>query len=149
MAWGQPFPFRHSWFFVPKTKVCIFKKRENVNGGQRMKVILHVDSEKVRRLKLAMTNMKNLISAAEGRLVEGVIVVNGPAVQQVTQSMDMEVSQVVTRLTSAGVDFYVCARALAAHGIEKEMLHPDFKVTRAGILKLVELQKEGYAYIKP
>ena len=114
-----------------------------------MKVVLHVDSEKVRRLKLAMRNMRNLIAAAEGRLVEGVILVNGPAAQQVTQGMDMDVSESIANLSGAGVDFYVCSNALARHEIQKELVHPDIKVTRNGVLKLVELQQAGYGYIKP
>ncbi|MCG8473147.1 MAG: DsrE family protein [Desulfobacterales bacterium] len=115
-----------------------------------MKVVLHIDSEKVRRLRLTLNNMTNLIAAAEGRLVEGVVLVNGPAAQQVTASMDMELSQMISQLAEAGVDFYVCNNALVRFEIGREVLHPDFKVTRNGILKLVELQRrEGYAYIKP
>ena len=114
-----------------------------------MKVVLHLDSEKERRLKLTLNNMKNLLNAVEGRPLTAAIVVNGPGVQQVTASMDMGLSELVTALAAKGVDFFVCNNSLTNFSIEKEMLHPAFKVTRAGILKLVELQRDGYAYVKP
>ena len=114
-----------------------------------MKVVLHLDSDKTRRMRLTLNNMKNLLAAVEGRPVEGVVVVNGPGAQQVTASMDMELSELVTKLAAQGIVFFVCNNSLVQFDITPEVLHPAFKVTRAGILKLVELQREGYAYVKP
>jgi len=114
-----------------------------------MKVVLHLDSDKERRLRLTLNNMKNLLAAIEGRPIEGAIVVNGPGVQQVTASMDMDLSELVNELAAAGIDFFVCNNSLSQFGIAVEVLHSAFKVTRAGVLKLVELQRDGYAYVKP
>lgn len=114
-----------------------------------MKVVLHVDSDKERRLRLTLNNMKNLLAAMEGRPIRAAIVVNGPGAQQVTASMDMGLSEMVDALADEGVDFFVCNNSLTQFNIEKDVLHPAFKVTRAGILKLVELQRDGYAYVKP
>jgi intracellular sulfur oxidation DsrE/DsrF family protein len=114
-----------------------------------MKVVLHLDSDKDRRLRLTLNNMKNLLASVEGRPIEGAVVVNGPGAQQVTASMDMGLSEMVTELAAEGVCFFVCNNSLTQFHIEKEELHPAFKVTRAGILKLVELQRDGYAYVKP
>ena len=117
--------------------------------GELMKVVLHLDSDKTRRLRLTLNNMKNLLAAVEGRPVDGVVVVNGPGAQQVTASMDMELSELVTKLAAQGIVFFVCNNSLAQFDITPEVLHPAFKVTRAGILKLIELQRDGYAYVKP
>lgn len=114
-----------------------------------MKVVLHIDADKERRLRLTLNNMKNLLAAVEGRPVQGAVVVNGPGAQLVTASMNMELSEMVTVLAAEGIDFFVCNNSLTQFEIAPAMLHPAFKVTRAGILKLVELQKDGYAYIKP
>ncbi len=114
-----------------------------------MKVVLHLDSEKDRRLRLTLNNMKNLLASLEGRPLEGAVVVNGPGAQLVTASMDMDLSEMITALAGQGIDFFVCNNSLSNFNIEKEVLHPAFKVTRAGVLKLVELQRDGYAYIKP
>lgn len=114
-----------------------------------MKIVLHIDSEKEKRLRLALNNMKNLLAAAEGRPVEGAVVVNGPGAQQVTTAMDTVLSEMVDVLAEKGIDFFVCSNSLVHFEIAKETLHPAFKVVRAGILKLVELQQDGYAYVKP
>lgn len=114
-----------------------------------MKVVLHLDSEKERRLRLTLNNMKNLLVAMEGRPIEGVIVVNGPGVQQMTASMDMGLSEMIGSLTDKGIVFFVCSNSMTQFNIGKEELHQALKVTRAGILKLVELQRDGYAYVKP
>lgn len=114
-----------------------------------MKVVLHLDSDKERRLRLTLNNMKNLLAALEGRPVEGAIVVNGPGAQLVTASMDMELSELIDELAAEGIDFFVCNNSMVQFDLTPEVLHPAFKVTRAGVLKLVELQRDGYAYVKP
>ncbi|WP_300673124.1 DsrE family protein [Desulfoluna sp.] len=114
-----------------------------------MKVVLHLDSDKERRLRLTLNNMKNLLGALEGRSIQAAIVVNGPGAQQVTASMDMGLSELIHALAAEGVDFFVCNNSLTQFGLVKDVLHPAFKVTRAGVLKLVELQRDGYAYVKP
>ncbi len=114
-----------------------------------MKVVLHIDSDKERRLRLTLNNMTNLLAAMEGRPVGAAIVVNGPGAQLVTASMDMGLSEMVDSLAAEGIDFYVCNNSLIQYNIERDVLHPAFHVTRAGILKLVELQRDGYAYVKP
>ncbi|BCS97239.1 hypothetical protein DSLASN_28710 [Desulfoluna limicola] len=114
-----------------------------------MKVVLHIDSDKERRLRLTLNNMTNLLAAMEGRPIGAAIVVNGPAAQQVTAGMDMGLSEMVASLAAEGVDFFVCNNSLTQFNIEQNELHSAFKVTRAGILKLVELQRDGYAYVKP
>ncbi len=45
--------------------------------------------------------------------------------------------------------FNVCNNAMKIHKINKEDLFEFCEVVPAGITKLVELQMDGYAYVKP
>ncbi|MDE5878854.1 MAG: DsrE family protein, partial [Desulfovibrio sp.] len=48
-----------------------------------------------------------------------------------------------------GVRFKICANALAENGIAHERLWPGCQVVPAGLVEVVRLQREGFAYIKP
>ncbi|MBU5583354.1 DsrE family protein, partial [Enterococcus sp. S181_ASV_20] len=48
-----------------------------------------------------------------------------------------------------GVTFHACNNAMRANQITKEQLPENVVVVPAGVLDLIELQAQGYAYIKP
>ncbi|OSP61784.1 hypothetical protein EFM1CSP_19390 [Enterococcus faecium] len=48
-----------------------------------------------------------------------------------------------------GVVFHACANAMRANHISESSLPEQVIVVPAGVLDLVELQSQGYAYIKP
>ena len=54
-----------------------------------------------------------------------------------------------THLAQAGVSFRVCANAMKKVPITKEDLLPCVEVVPAGVVEIVRLQREDFAYIKP
>ena len=52
-------------------------------------------------------------------------------------------------LSKKGVSFLACKNALAAHNISLDALPPFVTVAPAGMVELVKLQTQGFAYIKP
>lgn len=56
--------------------------------------------------------------------------------------------ELIQELLDAGVDIEVCAVTLKSKGYTQDMLLPGIKVTPAGVPRVVDLQLQGYAYLK-
>ncbi|GAU07390.1 DsrE family protein [Desulfoplanes formicivorans] len=111
------------------------------------KACFHVDLNDPNRLQLALNNVANFLNAKpEGK---SVVVVNGPAVNLFRQGSADEVASRVRELGERGVGFQVCNNALHAFSIKEEELLPQCEVVAAGIVALIDLQNNGFAYIKP
>ena len=114
-----------------------------------VKVVFHIDAEETARLKLALNNTTNLLKEIGDDGSGVALVLNGPGAKLMTGDMDIDLSSTVERLSRKGVKFYVCNNSVTHFEIEKGLLHGSCEVVKAGVLKLVELQAGGYAYVKP
>lgn len=110
---------------------------------------LHIDSNDVSMLRFVMVNARNYINGLPGQKFNLVIVANGPAVTLLTNAKAEELFETAKTLNSEKVRFCACANALAATGTDKDKLWPFVEVVPAGLVEVVRLQREGYAYIKP
>lgn len=50
-------------------------------------------------------------------------------------------------LRAAGVELYVCGQQLLADGIPLAAVSPDITVVEDGLVTIIELQNDGYAYL--
>ncbi|HEV6967688.1 DsrE family protein [Roseateles sp.] len=113
-------------------------------------VVYHFDSTATQGLK-GLRNIRNhldvdptaqitVVTHADGvdMLMEGAKAPNG-----------VEFGPLVSALKSRGVRFEVCEITLKNRGLKKEQFVLDADYTPSGVVRLVKLQKEGYAYIKP
>lgn len=108
-------------------------------------VVLHVD-ELGGFLKTALTNALNFVKALPEEAFSLVLVVNGPAVAQLA---DRNIWPDLEKAVAAGLCIRVCNNALRSTETSAESLFPQSEVVPAGIVELVRLQRQGYAYIKP
>jgi len=114
------------------------------------KAVFHVDLNEAKRLDIALANVTNLLKAIPGREYNAVVLFNGPGVNLVTaENCAPEHKEGIAALQKQNVVFEACQNALNKFGITKEELVDGFKVVPAGIIELIELQNNGYAYIKP
>lgn len=113
-------------------------------------VVYHFDNAEQQGLK-GLRNIRNhldvepttqitVVTHAEGvdMLMEGAKAPNGT-----------EFAPLVSALKARGVRFEVCEITLKNRGLKKEQFVLDADYTPSGVVRLVKLQKEGYAYIKP
>ncbi len=114
-----------------------------------IKAVFHVDSFETARLDLTLKNIDNLLKEIDIDTACLALVANGPAAQLMTKDMDETFHKRISALQEKRVRFYMCNNALNHYGIKAEDLHPSFKIVKAGMLKLVELQNNHFAYIKP
>jgi len=78
-----------------------------------------------------------------------VVLLNGPAVALMAGDAIASFGERVRGLVVQGVRFQVCANALQRFEVRREDLMAECQVIPAGIVGLIDLQNQGFAYIKP
>lgn len=120
------------------------------SASEKQKVAYHVsDAEKV---SFALGNIRNHIKGMGGpQNVEIILVVHGPAANMFQEiSATAEVRSAVDGLRKDGVEFDMCANILKAKNLELKDLAPGFvKAENGGVVRIAQLQQQGYIYIRP
>ncbi len=109
---------------------------------------LHIDSSEPATLQLVLKNAANYRNALPGESFHLVVVANGPAVKLFTDE-HTELREQAVPLMQQGLEIRLCANALADNRIESSRLWQGCEVVPAGLVEVVRLQREGFAYIKP
>jgi len=115
----------------------------------KSKVVFHVDWEKEERLIMALNNLKNLFKAISSEDVSACLLANGAAAKLFQRERAFQYASDIQDLSKKGVRFLVCSNSLNNFGISQEDLVAACETIEAGIVELIRLQAEGYAYIKP
>ncbi len=127
----------------------------------KLKALIHVNE--AARWEIALGNIANLLKAAGEDDVEIVLVANGDGVNGYVAhgrngpkkgacSIDMDMTDrisTMTALSKKGISFLACRNALAAQNISLDDLPQFVTVVPAGMVQLIKLQDQGFAYIKP
>ena len=86
-----------------------------------------------------------------GDNVKIAVVAFGPGIHALLKAPQRPVSQTVrekiSSLADYGVDFYACGNTLKTLKLTERDVVPSAKVVEVGASRLMELQKQGYAYI--
>ena len=79
------------------------------------------------------------------------LVVHGPALRAFhTLAAEDHIVAMEQKLVQAGVGFDACANTMKAQGVKLDDLVPGFVVAeKGGVVRLAELQQQGYAYLRP
>ena len=118
------------------------------------KVAIHVDDNDPKVMNLALNNAKNVLEyyAAKNESVAIEIVAYGPGLHML-RSDTSPVKQRVGEISMAPqISFAACGntRANMAKQEAKDIpLLSEARVVPSGVVRLMELQKQGYAYIHP
>ena len=88
------------------------------------------------------------LAALNGEPCTVVLLANGGAASFLARK-DNAQTEAIEKLAQAGVSFRVCANAMKKVPITKEDLLPCVEVVPAGVVEIVRLQREDFAYIKP
>ena len=113
------------------------------------KVVFHIDWEKEERLIMALNNITNLLKAVSPEEAAVCVLANGGAAKLFQRERAFQYAPDIQRLSQQGVRFLVCSNSLNNFGIAQEDLVAPCEAINAGIVELIRLQAEGYAYVKP
>ena len=113
------------------------------------RVVFHVDMDEVKISNLALANVGNLLRAIPEKHYDVVLLFNGPAVTLLQSEQCAPYREDIWQLQQARIAFKVCRNALNRFNIDPDNLIEGCEIVPAGVVTLIELQQDGYAYIKP
>lgn len=118
--------------------------------GAPHKVVIQVSTDDPRTQTIALNNAVNLQKALGQDNVQIEIVAYGPGLGMLTSNS--KEGQRITSLAMQDIQFSACGNTMK--GIEKKTgkmpaLLEGVTVVEAGVLRLMELQEQGYAYVRP
>lgn len=99
-------------------------------------------------LRLVLRNCNNYLNALPGEDFRLEVVANGGGATLFTMA-HADLHEEAVPVMSRGVVFKICANALAEHKIPHEDVWPGCRIVPAGLVEVVMLQRQGFAYIKP
>ena len=119
------------------------------------KVAVQVDQDDPAVMKLALNNVQNILDyyKAKGEKVDVQVVAYGPGLNMLRDDTSPVKSRIATMaLDSSNLGFYACGNTRANMAKQENKTIPlvsEAKVVPAGVVRLMELQADGYAYIRP
>ncbi len=119
-------------------------------AGEKLKVVYHVSE--LDRVGFTLGNMINHIKGVGGpENVELVLVAHGPALKAFHDiEADPKVTERVAALQGQGVRFEACGNTMRAQAVQLTDLLPNFlRRDEGGVVRIAELQSQGYMYIRP
>jgi len=135
--------------------VALFAVAQLALAAENHRLILQVNDNDPARMNLVMNNASNIISYYQdkGEPIEVEIVAYGPGLHM----LRADTSPVAKRVASFSdsfdnVTFAACGNTMKGmskkEGKEVELL-PQAKVVPAGVVRILELQEQGWSYVKP
>ncbi|WP_353474994.1 DsrE family protein [Salipiger sp. H15] len=122
--------------------------------GKTHHVAIHVDQDDPQVLNMALNNAQNVASHYAGQGDEVVIelVAYGPGLQMLVAGKSPVKDRISTMSMELPITFSACGNTIA--GLEKKtgekvVLLDEAQVVPSGVVRLIELQEEGYAYVRP
>lgn len=120
------------------------------------KIVVQVNEDDAKSMNLALNNVQNILTYYKdaGQEVKIEVVAFGPGLHMLRQ----DTSPVKDRITAVSganpqVQFSACTNTLnnmtKQEGGNKPSIVTEARMVPAGVVRIVELQKQGYFYIKP
>lgn len=114
-----------------------------------IKVVFHIDWDDEEPLIMALNNMENLLKEVSAEDAAIYLVANGVAVKLFQLERATQYAPRIEKLSITGVRFLLCNNSLRNLGIKRDELAAPCEIVPAGIMELIRLQAEDYAYVKP
>ncbi|HEY9057170.1 MAG TPA: DsrE family protein [Aurantimonas sp.] len=129
-----------------------------VTGAQAAephKVAIHVDENDPKRMNLALNNVQNIKAYYDekGEEVTIEVVTYGPGLHMLRADTSPVANRIkMMSMEIAGLSFAACGntrKAMAKNEGKEIALLEDATEVPSGVVRLIELQEDGYAYVRP
>jgi intracellular sulfur oxidation DsrE/DsrF family protein len=125
--------------------LCTFLFTPLSAAASKDKVVLHVNTPE--KMTMLVNNVKNLREKL-GPEADIVVVINGPAVIRFSTLADSR--DQLDELLTEKAEIMICSYAMSNRNLTRvQLLDGTQFLENGGVAKLVELQQDGYVYIKP
>ncbi|MGY3450582.1 DsrE family protein [Bradyrhizobium sp. USDA 4353] len=115
----------------------------------RLKVVYHLNE--LDEVGFVLGNIQNHYDGVGGPdHVTIALVIHGPALRAFTSGAAPDIRSRVGLFSKAGLELAACGNTMKAQNIALRDLLPGFVVAeRGGVVRIAELQSQGYLYIRP
>lgn len=123
----------------------------NAQGpAQKHKLVIQISAGDAKTWTTALNNVDNLVSALGADNVDIKVVAYGPGLAVLEKkSAEMAAHIAKTKQASPAVDFLACGVTMQKQGVSEKDLDAGVTKIPSGIVKIVELQEQGYSYVRP
>ncbi|MBI3028236.1 MAG: DsrE family protein [Candidatus Rokubacteria bacterium] len=121
------------------------------DNPKKHKIFYHFNEADPKKASAVLTNIQNHIDVVGWKNIEDlVLVAHGPGLTPfLRKTMDPEVKGKLDRLLTGGLSFAACEITMQRRSIKVEELAEGVGTTPSGVVRVMELQEKGYAYIRP
>ncbi|MCB1898716.1 DsrE family protein [Cognatazoarcus halotolerans] len=128
--------------------LAVFLAAPLAHAADRPGVVIQVSDNDPAKWNLALNNANNLISALGGPdKVEVEIVAYGPGLAMLKD--DSVVGERLGDASSHGIALSACSNTMRAQHVTEAELHAGVRTVSAGVLEIMQRQREGWSYIRP
>ena len=123
--------------------------------GKTHYLAVHVDESDRQKLNMALNNVENVKSyyTEQGDEVIIEVVAYGPGLQMYIEGQSPVADRIkAMALESDNITFAACGNTLkkmSANAGKDLVLLEEATVVTSGVVRLIELQEDGYAYVRP
>ena len=125
----------------------------HLGAGKKHRIVYQLDDPGVDKTTFVLNNIQNHVKGVGGwKNIEALeLVVFGPALKNfVTKDMDLAVEQSLAVLQAGGLTFGACGNTMKGFNITLDQLPGGAKpLPQGGVVRVMELQELGFAYIRP
>lgn len=128
---------------------------QSAKADDGYKVALHVNDNDAARMNLALNNVQNILADFKkaGRKIDIQVVTYGPGLHMFrddTSPVKARIQEL--SLANPNLTFAACGNTQTnmskAEKVDVKLIS-EAKVVPSGVVHLIELQRQGYAYVKP
>ncbi len=122
----------------------------SASDPKKQRVAYHVSDRK--KVGFVLNNMRNHIKGVGGpENVELILVAHGPAMKEFHKfDGNPNAMEMLTSLMGTGVEFNACGNTMRALNYQTtDIIDGAVRVDQGGVVRLAELQQEGYLYLRP
>lgn len=127
--------------------VGLSRAAETVQNPHRVVMHLNSGDEKVQRG--ALNNIRNLYQEVGREHVRVELVVHGAGLTLLTKKDSTLASELAQLKAAYDVEFTACSNTMKAQGLTRADLIDQVDRTTPAMVRLIELQEQGWIYIKP
>lgn len=118
-------------------------------GSKIHRVVMHLNRGEEKVQKGTLNNIKNLYEALGAERVNVEIVAHGAGLSLFTKQDTKLAEELAGLKASYGVSYTACSNTMKVQGLTRADLIDQVDRTMPAMVRMMELQEQGWAYIKP
>jgi len=118
---------------------------------KKHKVFFHLTESDPVKASAVLTNIQNFVDVVGWGNIEVLeLVVHGPGLRPfIAKGIDPEVKAKVEALLTGGMRMGACQITMSRQSIKREELIEGLTPIPSGVVRVMELEEQGFAYIRP